>query len=219
MRFADGSEAEFDAIVLGTGYALDLDFLSPDLRETLGANEVATNTYRNTFHPDAPGLALVGLMHTVGPFFPMVEQQARWIAYAWSDACPMAPDADMRAAIAAAGGPPSGAPLAMHVMAVAFAREAGIEPEVTRWPDLARALLFGPLSAVSFRLSGRDALRDAVERTAHAARAFDCVPTPQFTEEQSAQVRALAAARKDAALGALAATTPPSAHPPAAAAT
>ena len=51
-----------------------------------------------------------------------------------------------------------------HAMSLLLAREAGVEPDLSRWPELARALLFGPLSAVSFRLSGPDSLPEAAER-------------------------------------------------------
>ncbi len=88
----------------------------------------------------------------------------------------------------------------MHVAAIRFARGAGVEPDVDRWPELARALLFGPLSAISFRLSGRDSLPDAPRRTAEIAASQGAVPTPEFTPEQCAQLRALAAARGDASL-------------------
>jgi hypothetical protein len=59
-----------------------------------------------------------------------------------------------------------GFPLAtpMHRAAIHFAREAGVEPDIERWPELARGLFFGPLSPISFRLSGRDALPDAPRR-------------------------------------------------------
>ena len=45
----------------------------------------------------------------------------------------------------------------MHSMALLFARRAGVEPDPERWPELRRALLAGPRSAVSFRLEARTA--------------------------------------------------------------
>jgi hypothetical protein len=56
-----------------------------------------------------------------------------------------------------------------QVMALQFARLAGVEPTLSRWPELERALLFGPLSPASFRLEGPDALADAPQRTLAAA--------------------------------------------------
>ena len=61
---------------------------------------------------------------------------------------------------------------------------------------MARPLLFGPLN--SFRLSGPDSLLEAPRRVEEDARAFGAVPTVELTSEQSLQLQALAAARKDA---------------------
>lgn len=60
----------------------------------------------------------------------------------------------------------------MHSMALLFARRAGVEPDPERWPELRRALLAGPRSAVSFRLEGPDSLPEAPVRTAAEATAF-----------------------------------------------
>ena len=78
-----------------------------------------------------------------------------------------------------------------------FARQGRVEPDLARWPDLARALLFGPLTSISFRLEGRDYLADAAEQVMADARAFGAVPSPELTPEQSAQLRALSTARRD----------------------
>jgi hypothetical protein len=87
----------------------------------------------------------------------------------------------------------------MHTAAIQLSREAGVEPEFERWPELARALFFGPLSPSSFRLSGRDSLPDAPQRTLQEALLFGAVPTSQLTPDQCAQLKALAAARKNTA--------------------
>jgi hypothetical protein len=68
---------------------------------------------------------------------------------------------------------------------LAFAQNAGVEPNPKAWPDLERALLAGPLSAVSFRLDGPDALPDAAARTRAAASAFGCITSETFTSEEN----------------------------------
>jgi len=80
-------------------------------------------------------------------------------------------------------GPPS---MPMHIAALTFARNAGVEPDVQIWPELERALLFGPLSAVSFRLSGPDALAEAPARTQQAAAAFGAITNAEFSAEELA---------------------------------
>jgi len=82
----------------------------------------------------------------------------------------------------------------MNVVSVQFARAAGVEPALERWPDLAIPLLFGPLSPASFRLDGRDALPDAPARVAADAEAFGCVPPSAPTAAQNERLAELAAA-------------------------
>jgi len=199
-RFADGSAEEVDAIVCGTGYELDLPFLGPEARRALDLDARHIDLHQHTFHPALPGLAFVGIFEVHGPNLPVLELQARWIAYAWSGARPMPSQAAMEAGIGAwrarRGGPQD---MPMNTMALMFAREAGVEPDPRDWPELARALLFGPLSGISFRLSGRDSLPEAPLRVALEAAAFGAVPSPALSAEQCAQLQALAAARGDAA--------------------
>jgi dimethylaniline monooxygenase (N-oxide forming) len=79
-----------------------------------------------------------------------------------------------------------------------FARAAGVGPDLEQWPQLAKALLFGPLSPVSFRLSGRDSLPGAAERVAEEAKAFGAIPNGELAPMQQGQLQALAKARNDA---------------------
>ena len=72
----------------------------------------------------------------------------------------------------------------MHVMAIMFARLAGVEPNLDANPELRRALLFGPLSPASFRLEGPDALEDAPIRTAQAAAAFGHITSDQMEDDE-----------------------------------
>jgi dimethylaniline monooxygenase (N-oxide forming) len=201
-HFADGSAEEVDAIVFATGYALALPFLGPTARAALAPDADRADLYHHTFHPDLPGLALVGVYHQSGPYFPTLELQARWVAYAWSGRRPAPARAAMAAHLAVAG-PRTGrgpAPmLRMHTWARVLAREAGVEPDPARWPGLARALLFGPQSPASFRLEGPDALPGAAHRVREDAAAFGAIPDDTLTEDERAELRALAAARGDAA--------------------
>ena len=185
VTFDDGSEEEADGLIFGTGFHLHLPFLSAPLRELLGADGPALRLYRHTFHPQLPGLAFVGLYHQGGPYFPPVELQARWVAYTWAGLCPRPSDAKMLQEIASEA--PTEQPERMHRRCIAFARDAGVEPELERWPELTRALLFGPLAAISFRLSGPDALPDAAVRLAAEAAEFGAVTSPQFTVDEQIQ--------------------------------
>ena len=83
VTFADGDAEEFDGIVLGTGFGLSLPFLDNDIRTILDLDAVHLEADRYTFHPDLPGLALVGMWDQSGGYFVPLELQARWIAYTW----------------------------------------------------------------------------------------------------------------------------------------
>ncbi len=196
--FEDGTEEEVDGILFGTGYTLNLSFLSDELRRTLNIDGHHIDLDRFTFHPDLPGLAFLGQYEVVGPYYPVLESQARWIAYVWSGVRPE-PSLEVMeenlAAYRALRGTPQ--PRPMHAMAVLFAREAGVEPELHKWPDLARALLFGPLSPISFRLSGPDSLPEAPQLILEDAEAFGAVPASDLSPDQKARLRVLAVARRD----------------------
>lgn len=187
VRFADGSAGEFDAILFGTGYRLSLPFLSDDIAANLGLDEIHIDLCDHTFHPDLDGLAFVGLYDLVGPAFPVLELQARWIAYAWGGAVAMPGREALQERLAGTrarrNGPQT---VAMHDMALLFARNADVEPDRSRWPELERALLFGPLSPVSFRLQGPDSLPDALTRTRAAAVAFGAIRSPELTQDERA---------------------------------
>ena len=201
VRFTDGDSAEFDAVLFGTGFDLHLPFLAPEIRETLGLDAKHIELHLRTFHPALRGLAFAGLWDQAGPYFPPIELQARWIAYTWSGAVPAPSDEEMIASVVAArarrGIPQKGR---MNVVSLQFARAAGVEPSLERWPHLAKPLLFGPLSPVSFRLEGRDALPDAPARVAAEAAAFGCVAPGGPTTAEWQQLEELAAASRSESL-------------------
>lgn len=200
VRFKDGSAEDFDGIVFGTGYHLHLPFLSDEIRRILDIDEQHIDLYNFTFHPELPGLAFLGMYEQVGPYYPALELQARWIAYTMSGAVPAPSKEELEAGVAAyreRRGTPQTVPF--DLMALLFARSAGVEPELHRWPELARALMFGPLTPMSFRLNGRDSLPDAPKRFATEAQTFGCIKSSKFAPEQIGQLQALAAARGDEA--------------------
>ena len=81
----------------------------------------------------------------------------------------------------------------MNLVAIELARAAGVEPRLDAWPELRRALLFGPLSPSCFRLEGPDALPHAAERVARDAAAFGAIVSPELTgrEQQYAALLGL----------------------------
>ncbi len=88
--FFDGTEAKIDAVVFATGYRLELPFLSEPEKTCLAFDPSdslqPTLLHRATFHPGLPGIAFVGLYR--GPFFGIVELQARWATGVFSGNAP-----------------------------------------------------------------------------------------------------------------------------------
>lgn len=197
VQFTDGSTEEVDAIIFATGYELSLPYLGPRAHAALAPDADQADLYHHTFHPGLPGFALVGVYHQSGPYFPTLELQARWVAYTWSGRRPAPAPAEMTAHIAASrsrSGPPP--MLRMHTWARLLAAEAGVEPVPARWPELKRALLFGPQSPASFRLDGPDALPDAAQWVLEDAAAFGAIPDGRITAAEQMQLDALVAARR-----------------------
>ncbi len=185
VHFADGRSVDADAILFGTGYGLSLPWLAPALGESLRFDGQGLDLHLHTFHPELAGLAFVGLYNLVGPYLPVLELQARWIAYVAAGRVPPPSTAQMAHGLAACRAMrAAGRQPVLHELAVALAREAGVEPNLAQWPELERALLFGPLSAVSFRLQGPDRLASAPVRTLAAAAAFGAISGPGFTAEE-----------------------------------
>jgi dimethylaniline monooxygenase (N-oxide forming) len=97
--FEDDTSAEFDAIVMSTGYKLSLPFLSREIRGILDTDDSHIDLADFTFHPDLEGLAFLGLYPLVGPYFPVLELQARYLAYVWAGAIPRPTRAQLMADI------------------------------------------------------------------------------------------------------------------------
>ncbi|TPG35769.1 flavin-containing monooxygenase [Mycolicibacterium hodleri] len=185
VTFTDGTVEDFDAVVCGTGFELSLPFLSDDVRAVLDLDPAHLDADRYTFHPELPGLALMGMWDQSGGYFVPLELQARWIAYAWGGAITAPTATDQRHAVhayrARRGLPQK---TRMNLVALTFARAAGVEPCLDNWPDLRRALLFGPLAPSCFRLEGPDARSDAPARFARDAAAFGAITSNEPTERE-----------------------------------
>ena len=185
VTFADGTVEDFDAIVCGTGFELGLPFLSEDVRSVLDLDASHLDADRYTFHPELPGLAFLGMWDQSGGYFVPLELQARWIAYTWGGAISAPTATDQRHAVEAyrarRGLPQKSR---MNLVALTFARAAGVEPRIDNWPDLRRALLFGPLAPSCFRLEGPDAQPDAPARFARDAASFGAITSNEPTQRE-----------------------------------
>lgn len=197
VTFTDGNTEEFDGIVFGTGFDLHLPFLSDDIRTIVDLDAEHLDADRYTFHPDLPGLAFVGMWDQSGGYFIPLELQARWIAYTWGGVIPATGEAAERSAVDAYRSRRGMSQRTrMNLAALTFARAAGVEPDLRNWPELRRALLFGPLTPSCFRLEGPDALPDAAARFARDAAAFGAITSNELTEREQAYWSLVEAARR-----------------------
>ena len=154
VTFTDGSTAEVEVIICATGYDVDLPYLRDSLGDRLGADLAL---YQRTFLPDVPGLAVIGQFLAQGPYFPLLELQARWIAAVWSGEVTLPDVARMRQVVAQPRPPLD----AHNALALTLSEELGVAPEPLDWPDLTGPLLFGPMLPARYRLSGPGARPDA----------------------------------------------------------
>ena len=153
VTFSDGSRERVDAIICATGYDLDLPYLDDRLWQVLG-RELAL--YQRTLHPDLHGFGVVGQFFAQGPYFPLLELQARWIVALWAGEV-AAPDPElMRGALASAP------PIDPHnALAMTLAEELGVAPDPRATPELAEPLMFGPMLPARYRFNGPGAHADA----------------------------------------------------------
>jgi len=169
VTFSDGTSESFDGLIFGTGFDLNLPFLSDAVQQRLASSKSPLDLYECTFHPDLPGLAFAGMFQVGGPYLPPIELQTRWIAYAWSGARPLPPQHVMAATMATDGTRGSDKHHLPSLM-MRFAGLAGVEPGIERFPELRDALMLGPMIPASFRISGRDPMIEAASHVLEAAR-------------------------------------------------
>jgi hypothetical protein len=116
--------------------------------------------HHRTLHPDFPTLGFIGQFALQGPYFPLLELQARWIVGVWAGDID-APDPRLMRASAAAGAPVIDS---HHLLAVMLAEDAGVAPDLRARDELSEPLLFGPMLPPRYRLDGPGALPDAESR-------------------------------------------------------
>ena len=154
VTFTDGSVEPVDAIVAATGYELDLPYLDPTVAALIGPGPTL---YAQTLHPDLPRLGFVGQYPMQGPYFPLLELQARWIVAVWAGDVALPPEAAMRAAMATPR-----PPIESHnALALEVSEASGVAPDVRARRDLAEPLLFGPMLPSRYRFDGPGARADA----------------------------------------------------------
>jgi dimethylaniline monooxygenase (N-oxide forming) len=168
VTFTDGSREQVDAIVCATGYDLDIPYLHDRVWAVVGPRLAL---YQRTLHPDLPSFGAVGQFFAQGPYFPLLELQARWIIALWAGEVAAPTLEAMRRATAPA--PPVDA---HNALAATLAEELGVAPDPVSRPELAEALLFGPMLPPRYRFDGPGAQADAPQRFAEQLAASPRAP-------------------------------------------
>ena len=176
VTFADGTRQELDAVILCTGFTSSLPFFDRAVLDAIGfdgSDQLQPKLlHRTMFHPDLPGLSFVG--HYRGPYVPVMELQARWLARIVAGELPMPDRLAMLGGIAGERALRTQQPRPQFphpdfvAMADSLAREAGVFPELAADDPLRMRVLEGPLVPAQFRLSGPHAA-PALARAAIAA--------------------------------------------------
>lgn len=176
ITFSDGAVETVDAMVCATGFELDLPYLSGDVRRVLGPQLAL---HEHTLHPDLPGLGVIGQFALQGPYFPLLELQARLLAGLWSGTIAPPDEHAMRESVQRTPAPV----VAHHLMALALSTAAGVAPDLARRPGLVEPLVFGPLLPMRYRMDGPGAFADAAE--VFAAQAVASPRAPVEPEDQA----------------------------------
>lgn len=167
VQFVDGTCDQFDTIVFATGYRTKVPCLSKDIQHVItpqdGSNVLELYDY--TFHPDLPGMSFIGLFAPGTSCIPMHDNQARWVAATIAGEIPMVPPEEMRKGIDNSKQLRKQRKfieltLGFRVLDL-FAKHGGFDVDLGKYPQLTKALIFGPLSPSQYRMFGRGKLQSA----------------------------------------------------------
>ena len=160
--FADGTRSDLDTVVMCTGYTTTLPLFDKSVLTTVefeASDQLQpTLLHKQVFHPALPGLYFGG--HYRGPYFTIMELQARWIARILAGELPTPSEEAMRIGIEEErsirlANPRPQFPYGDFVgLADALAREVGVLPKLPPDHPLQPFVARGPVIAAQYRLSG-----------------------------------------------------------------
>jgi dimethylaniline monooxygenase (N-oxide forming) len=101
LCFKDNSFVNVDAVIFCTGFLASLDFFNEKIKRILEFDESdqfqPVLLHKCTFHPNLKNIAFVGMYR--GPYFGVIELQARWAARVFSSKVNLTSNEDMKAGI------------------------------------------------------------------------------------------------------------------------
>ena len=173
LVYANGQTLEADGVIAGTGFKLNLPFLSDDLRQTLKLTDTYIELDEFTLHPHLPGLAFMGLWSQAGSYPTPLEQQARYLAYSWGGRLHPRSKEVMKAGLleCANAGHHTGY-RTQSEMALRFARLCGTDPQGQVCEELMDKVRQSATTGLLYRLAGPDALENGPARLIEQLAAF-----------------------------------------------
>lgn len=179
VEFNDGSVHQFDAIVFGTGFNIDLSMFGAETEafvrvskeyERSGVQEL--DLYLQTWHSQLPGLAFLGQYVMYGSALMLLDLQARMIARCFAEGEPSKEEVFNGMQEQRMKRSQSGYVTAELVSPImfTFAEKAGCGIDYGMYPKLVKSLLCGPLVPMQFAICGRFAVEDPELKYRHAVR-------------------------------------------------
>ncbi|KAF4008121.1 hypothetical protein G4228_019744 [Cervus hanglu yarkandensis] len=175
--FEDGTvEENIDIIVFATGYTVSFPFLE----DLVKVENNMVSLYKFIFPPqlEKSTLACIGLIQPLGPIFPAIELQARWVTRVFKGLCTLPSERTMMEDIIKRnkkridwfGESKSQLLQTSYISYVdELAVEIGVKPDILslllKDPKLAVKLYFGPCNSYQYRLVGPgqwDGARNAI---------------------------------------------------------
>ncbi|MBS0603934.1 MAG: NAD(P)-binding domain-containing protein [Verrucomicrobia bacterium] len=177
LVFEDGSKVQADALVMCTGYRADIPYLDNEMKTLIGyAPDDPLQPlllHKAVFPKGMPGMAFVGLYR--GPFFGVMELQARLACMAFAEKIPLPTDDEIEQGILAERQIRETIPRPQfpHGNYVGFCEEyakmIGALPDFEKLklenPPLLKKLWDGPFTVASYRLTGFGSYPDLALKT------------------------------------------------------
>lgn len=161
-QMIDGTMLDLDTIMFATGFQLNLPFFSKDIATILRVSSKGLDLHNFTFHPDLPGLAIIGQWSQQGSYPTVLEQQARYIAYSWGGLIKETEE-DLRAGVKACYYEGHHDDYRnQNEMALRFARLSGTDPLLKCEKFSLETLRGYATTSLLYRVVGPDAFHDGM---------------------------------------------------------
>ena len=191
----DNTFIEADVIICCTSHQANFSFFDEDTLAKLNFDHSNSNNplvlYKNTWHPDLPNLAFIGIFRSIVSV--IAELQSIWITKVFTGQLSLPPRETMMESIGVELerrrlNPDMQYPFPFNYLCDMVAREVGAMPDLDKIkeedPELFEMLWTGPIFPEHFQLNIPEKRARAIDRIKHVNRHFNRI----FTKEQIAGI-------------------------------